>query len=284
MSKVKVLELYGHATCNAEINWQQIVSEQSCPFIQRKCLKVRKSEPENTIGTCSVEYGKDKKRIVICPHRFLEKQRIFIDSIHLLTLHEPGNDLHVVPEVTVPGGSVDYFLVSARNGNVNDFVGIEIQALDTTGTIWPTRQRFLQEKGINVMEKDVKPNKSLGVNWKMTAKTILVQLHHKLETFEHLHKHLVLAAQDHFLDYVKRNFQFEHVKSPARLGDALQIHSYTLNHVGECEFSLSLTNRFSTDIAGLAKSLGLQNSPKVGMEEIISILESKISNENILTI
>jgi hypothetical protein len=51
-------------------------------------------------------------------------------------------------------------------------------------------QEFLREHGLNV---PVETAKTFGMNWKMTAKTILVQLHHKLETFEHLGKHLVLV-------------------------------------------------------------------------------------------
>ena len=62
-----------------------------------------------------------------------------MDCLQLLTLHEPGNELHVVSEINLPGGSVDYFLVSAARGKVRDFVGVELQALDTTGTVSNTR-------------------------------------------------------------------------------------------------------------------------------------------------
>lgn len=67
--------------------------------------------------------------------------------------------------------------------------------MDTTGTVWPERQRFLNEKGIAVDPVDLNNKKSFGMNWKMTLKTILIQMHHKSETFEHLNKHLVLIIQ-----------------------------------------------------------------------------------------
>jgi len=86
------------------------------------------------IGTCTVNYGKENRPIIICPHRLLERRQIFTDCIHLLTLHEPGNEFHIVP-VSIPGGSVDYFLASAHRRKVKDFVGIELQTLDTTGTV-----------------------------------------------------------------------------------------------------------------------------------------------------
>ena len=85
---------------------------------------------------------------MICPNRLLERKQIFLDCLHLLTLHEPGNELHVVQEVAIPGGSIDFFLVSTRNDKVVDFVAIELQTLDTTGTVWPLRQRFLFDKGL----------------------------------------------------------------------------------------------------------------------------------------
>ena len=125
----------------------------------------------------------------------LERRQIFTDCFHLLTTHDPGNELHIIPEVSVPGGSVDYFLVSSKDGKVKDFVGIELQTLDTTGTVWPERQRLLRKLGVprkDVVEESDKP---YGMNWKMTAKTILVQMHHKIQTFEHVHKKLVLVPK-----------------------------------------------------------------------------------------
>jgi hypothetical protein len=102
---------------------------------------------------------------------------------------------------------------AVRSGKVIDFVGIELQTLDTTGTVWPERQRFLQNHGITVRDVDVSSGKGFGMNWKMTAKTILMQLHHKIHTFEHLSKHLVLVAQDCLIEYMQREFSFEHIQS-----------------------------------------------------------------------
>ncbi len=279
----RVLELYGYPACYSQDSWPRITSEQHCPYIMRRCLKTRKSNPAVTIGACSVEYGRDHKQIVICPYRLLEGQRIFFDSLHLLTLHEPGNDLHVVPEVSIPGGSVDYFLVSAREGKVKDFVGIEIQTLDTTGTVWPARQKFLQEVGIDIKDEAIDSDKTFGMNWKMSAKTILMQLHHKIETFEYVSKHLILVVQDHFLDYIKREFQMAHVNTQARIGDVMQIHSYVMEP-NNCGYSLRLTERMSTDSEGIARILDLQATPKVEIEELISNIESKISINNRLAL
>jgi hypothetical protein len=280
----KMLELYGVPTSsNLESHWEAVVDQENCPYLHRKCIKVRKSRPDITIGTCSVLYGKEKKEIIICPQRLLERRQIFLDCIHLLTLHEPGNELHIVSEIGIPGGSVDYFLVSARNKEVRDFVGIELQTLDTTGTIWPDRQRFLRSKGINIPAGDtsVDSDKTFGMNWKMTAKTILVQLHHKVQTFEEINKHLVLVIQDHFMNYIKGAFRFSHLNN-ALLGDSAHFHIYHLMQNQENgAFRLELDARFSTDADGIAESLGLQTSHKMELETITMLLAAKMSEKTL---
>lgn len=275
-------EVYGHSIFSEDVNWEEIAEHQHCPFLQRRCLKNRKSEPEQTIGTCTVTYGRDANPIIICPHRLLERKQIFTDCLHLLTTHEPGNELHIISEISIPGGSVDYFLVSVHDRKVKDFVGIELQTLDTTGTVWPFRQRFLREKGMEVRIDDAESKRSFGMNWKMTAKTILVQLHHKIETFEHVNKHLVLTVQKCLLDYMARAFSFDHV-TDARVGDSMHFHSYELTAIDNRK-KLSLYTRKSTDAEGIGICLGLQVLASVELADLIKQLETKISDETIFTI
>ena len=219
--------------------------------------------------------ARDPQPIIICPQRLLERGQIFIDCLHLLTLHEPGNELHKIAEVEIPGGSVDYFLVSVQHGKVVDFVGIELQALDTTGTVWPARQNFLQAVGVVDAAESAR---SFGINWKMTAKTTLVQLHHKVETFEKLGKHLVVVAQDVLIEYMRREFNFVHIQT-AKIGHALHFHAYHL-----ADLRLQMVNRASTDAAGMAAALGLQASPDVELEVLIAALENKLSERTRLQI
>jgi len=273
----KIAELFGVSTHSKEENWSQIVREQICPFLGKKCYKVRKSDPETSIGTCTVLYGKPPAPIIICPTRLTERRQIFIDSLHLLTTHQPGNELHIVSEVSIPGGSVDYFLVSARDGKVQDFVGIELQTLDTTGTVWPERQRFLNEIGIPRSDDAENSDKPYGMNWKMTAKTILVQMHHKIDTFEHVNKKLVLVVQDKLLEYMSREFNFAHLRNPAVLGDSMHFHAYQITGQPDGSFKLIMQSRLSTDANGIATCLGLQAEARVELKQILEALQAKIS-------
>ncbi len=280
MSRIK--ELFTFSVDRRDINWAKIIDSKQCRYSSKKCFKVRKSQTDISIGTCTVQYGKEKRDVIICPHRLLERKQIFIDCLHLLTSHTPGNELHLIPEVSIPGGSVDYFLVSTdSNRKVKDFVGIELQTMDTTGTIWPERELTLKEMGLKDVE--VIDNKSYGMNWKMTAKTILIQLHHKINTFESLNKHLVLVIQDCLLDYIKNEFSFSHISTQALVGESMHFHAYCLKKEKQ-DYKLILESRYSTDSAGISKLLGLNANANLQFEEIAKILEAKISDLTIFSI
>jgi len=259
----------------------EILRRQECPYTETKCFKVRKSEPEISIGTCAVKHGRKNRDIIICPNRMLQKKQIFLDCIHLLTRHEPGNEFHIVSEIKVPGGSVDYFLVSAKNGKARDFAGIEVQTLDTTGTAWPERQRLLQQQGIEVDNSAVESTKRFGMNWKMTAKTALVQIHHKIDTFEHSGKCLILVIQDCLLDYMQREFDFRHLSDSGKIGDSMHIHSYALRTEGK-NYTIALDKRLSTDAKGVAACLGLKSDAKVELARILEEIEQRLSGETLL--
>lgn len=280
MSRVR--ELFTFSVERNDVNWKSLIRKQQCRYSCKRCFKVRKSQANVSIGTCTVRYGTDNKDVIICPNRLLERKQIFADCLHLLTSHQPGNELHLIPEVAIPGGNVDYFLVSTdANRKVKDFVGIELQTMDTTGTVWPERELALQDLGLKQSVPATK--KSFGMNWKMTAKTILVQLHHKIDTFEAINKHLVLVVQDCLLDYMKREFSFGHVNTQALIGDSMHFHSYKLKK-GEADYKLVLDSRCSTDSSGISTLLGLKADANIGFEEIAKILESKITDKTVFAI
>lgn len=275
----EVLELFGTRVDATGIDWHRKVENQECPFDQNRCYKVRKSQPDVSIGTCIVGYGA-RGPVLICPKRLVDQGRIFRDVLHLLTRHEPGNDYHLIPEFSVPGGSVDFVVTSVKDGRVVDFVGVELQTLDTTGTVWPARQRFLIDQ--KVIPTETLESKSYGMNWKMTAKTILVQMHHKAETFAHVGRHLVLVVQDALLSYMEGEFDFDHFTRPANVSDTVHVHGYNVrDDLSKNRYGLALANRVSTDVAGIAQSLGLKDPATVEESEILDSLSGKLSEDTL---
>jgi Restriction endonuclease NotI len=96
-----VTEVFGKSTENHSAEWLLTVEQQLCPYVNKKCFKTRKSQPDISFGTCSVRTTTNQNPLIICPNRFLESNKIFIDCLHLLTLHEPGNEVHVVSEINM---------------------------------------------------------------------------------------------------------------------------------------------------------------------------------------
>ncbi len=155
-----VAELFTHSAGEPDQDWATIVKQQQCPFLAKRCYKVRKSESNISIGTCTVLYGRTSEPIIICPTRLIERRQIFIDCLHLLTTHEPGNELHIISEISVPGGTVDYFLVSVRDGRVRDLVGIELQTLDTQELCGPNASGFsgsLVSRAVTMLRRRTNP-------------------------------------------------------------------------------------------------------------------------------
>jgi hypothetical protein len=271
----RVAELFGVSTQadRSSDEWAQIVADQNCPFSSKRCFKVRKSNPEVSIGTCVVRAGKEYEPRIICPNRLLEDGRVFADVLHLMTDGGSANEHHVVPEVQIPGGSVDYFVVAAADGVPVDFVGVEFQALDTSGTVWPARQEFLE--GVGAIGADEVPTaNTFGINWKMTAKTILLQLHHKVRTFELVDRKLVLVLQQELMDYMASQFSFDHLAHGSE-DDSLHFHPYRL---AESDGSLSLApgTKRSTDADGIARALELGEDEHPDAEALFGRLRGKL--------
>jgi hypothetical protein len=257
------LEFYGHSTLTGQ-DWGKILTEQHCPFLDRKCLKQRKSDPEQTIGACVVGY--QGKPLIICPKRFLEGQQIFLDSVRLLNTRDAR--LSIVSEVAMPGGSIDYFLVGTHGDQVIDYLGLEIQSLDTTGSggIWDARE--------DVRNDNLQQQYRYGINWKMSAKTILIQMHHKAESFENLGKKLVLVLQQQFWDYISRQFQTAHFRE-ARAQDSVHVHIYACIELDR-RLRLVLSDRKSTNASGVERMLKLGQGAGISEQEVIERIKAKL--------
>jgi len=54
MENQKITELFAESTLRKNVKWNNLLAKQQCPFINKKCVKIRKSEPSISIGTCTV--------------------------------------------------------------------------------------------------------------------------------------------------------------------------------------------------------------------------------------
>lgn len=260
------LEFYGvPVTDTPSKSLLDAVRREDCPFTSERCVKQRKSDPTQTIGACLL--GFKGTPLVICPKRFLQRHQIFLDCIALL---RKRGSYWVIPEVKIPGGHVDYFLVARQRDRIVDYVGIEIQSLDTTGTggVWAAREDVVSEGG------PLEDSYKYGINWKMSAKTILVQLHHKAATFEDLDKRLVLVLQTEFLEYIQREFDAAHLRT-ADPTDCVHFHPYQCVELNGA-YSIILDKTLSTSVKGIDKLLKLGSDHSVSNADVIARLEQKM--------
>ena len=78
----KISEFFGLNCKDESLDFEAAMNTQICPYTQRVCTKMRKSDPDIKIGTCSVQY--QHQDVIICPYRLLEHNQIFIDCLHML--------------------------------------------------------------------------------------------------------------------------------------------------------------------------------------------------------
>jgi hypothetical protein len=256
------LELYGRYVDDEPSKAVQLaIDAEQCPFLGSRCVKYPKVRRQPgqlipTLGSCVVTFPKVGP-LIFCPKRFLENRQIFLDCTGLI--RGPGR-YYVVPEVAIPAGNVDYFLVRRdRDETILDYLGIEVQSLDTTGSVWQAREDVLH-RGL------IAPVYQVGVNWKMSAKTILVQLAHKAPIFEALGKKLVLVAQTEFINYIRREFDAAQLRN-ADASDPVIFHTYDCVNLGG---ALSIVKRdaFSTSGAGVQRMVTRIEGPEYTDEMI----------------
>ncbi|GAB4284034.1 MAG: hypothetical protein Fur0025_14530 [Oscillatoriaceae cyanobacterium] len=108
----------------------------------------------------------------------------------------------------------------------------------------------------------------------MSAKTILMQIHHKAESFDVLGKKLVLVVQQEFFDYLSREFQTEHLHS-SNPEDPVQLHIYDCVELNQ-KIRLRLGSCKSTNVAGIEKMLKLGKSSIISEGEVLERIRAKM--------
>lgn len=81
----KISEFFGLNCKDKSLDFEAAMNTQICPYTQRVCTKMRKSDPDIKIGTCSVQY--QHQDVIICPYRLLEHNQILRVTCPILLLH-----------------------------------------------------------------------------------------------------------------------------------------------------------------------------------------------------
>ncbi|KTG09530.1 hypothetical protein AUR64_17335 [Haloprofundus marisrubri] len=240
------VEFYGEFYANRE-EAKKGMEDDHCPFVDGTCKKRRKSEGES-IGTCAVGYRgqgqAEYKPHCICPHRFETPE--VLNEIESLFVNE--GEYFATPEVPLQGTSIDYVAGKrADDGTVIDFAGVEIQALDTTGSVWNHREAYFDD---DADMEDV--SKNYGINWAMSlTKTMMQQAYKKGQTFGEWGENLIFLVQDVSIDYIRDNYDASGLRS-ARKDDPVHFYSYRMDYNHETDnYEWAIDEKLSADIDGV---------------------------------
>ena len=254
------LEFYGHPT-----DLPPPSETDHCPFRGDVCVKQRKSDPAQTIGSCIV--GVAGKPQLICPVRMRETPQVFHDVAHLL--QDGVVDIIVIPEIGITGfGNVDFTVAGLdRHGQPLDFVGLEFQTNDTTnsGGIWDARQDFFAGR--------IGDAYRYGLNWKMTAKLVLKQTLDKASVFSKWNKKYVWAMQDTLLDRI-RGYADMSDFHPEQADDEVFFYAYEVAR-GRDRYGLRLVERVGSNLKGVAKA----NTPRDVSDEVLGTFQRVVERE-----
>ena len=140
----------------------------------------------------------------VCPKRFYQVD-FFNDVIeHCWPTNEKPKNPVVVSEIKMSGfGNVDFVIadVSKDGETVNEFVSVEMQAVDITGSVEPAYQGILNS------ESTVKV--SYGINWANVRKRYISQLVTKGFYHHHWNSKIVAVLQTRLYDSMRKHIKFD---------------------------------------------------------------------------
>ena len=244
-------EFYGHPPWADSDEAEEDRENEHCPFIGDRCAKRRKSDNDVTIGTCSLGYKgrgvSEHKPHVICPKRFYTDE--VFEPVKSLFVDE--GEYFRVPEVALFGASIDFVAGKQdSSGEIIDFAGIEIQAIDTTGSVWEHKKAH--ENGEDMEEVD----KNYGMNWKMSLpKTMMQQAFQKGQAFDEWGENIIFLIQDVSLDYLHRTVNTSRLEEEKK-ENPVHFYTYSFDYNYKTEkYEWEIDQKLSADLEGVSQMM-----------------------------
>lgn len=187
-------EWFGYDLADTSMQAAADRQAERCPFIGDRCTKLFRDGSRS--GACSVRQSTGQP-VIICPNRlYAEDYRILSDVCHEAfgvgtTLLHPSQYRRVAhtgsyvvafgkrfgKEIPLPSGTGSYYVdwILARidaNGRLAEFVPVELQTIDTTGSYRP----IVDQLRVGNMAV---ASATAGFNWENVNKRILPQIIYK---------------------------------------------------------------------------------------------------------
>ena len=183
----------------AERGFDPTASKFQCPFIGSTCTKRSTSLGSEPYPVCSIRrrVAGEFKQICVCPKRFHAVDFV-ADVVEHCWPGDPPSNPKIASEVRMVGfGNVDFVIADiGRDEEVTDFLSVELQAIDITGSVMPAYEALRE-----VRELDRRP--TFGLNWSNVYKRYITQLIRKGYFHHHWGTKIVAVMQDVVYDYIR---------------------------------------------------------------------------------
>lgn len=179
-----------------------------CPFIHSRCPKRSTQLPNEPYPVCTLWRKNDgtadpvEDLIFVCPKRFYAVDFLKDVIEHCWPGEKPKNP-QVAPEVKMAGfGNVDFVIADVQdNGEVEQFLSVELQAIDITGSAFPAYTALRAGE-------DLAKRPTYGLNWDNVYKRYVTQLIRKGYFHHHWKSKIVAVIPEQVYQYITGRADF----------------------------------------------------------------------------
>jgi len=183
-------------------------SNFECPFIKSRCPKRSTQLPDEPYPVCTLwrrpkgEPNPSQDLIFVCPKRFYAVDFLTEVIEHCWPGEKPKNP-RVAPEVKMAGfGNVDFVIADVQDdGEVEQFLSVELQAIDITGSAFPAYQAVRAGT-------DLERRPTYGLNWDNVYKRYVTQLIRKGYFHHHWKSKIVAVIPEQVYQYITSRADF----------------------------------------------------------------------------
>lgn len=274
-----IVEVFGFPHDNDSPEATCCRAEHHCPFIDALCIKGGHDVPI-PLGTCTVtsKYGP----IITCPKRFYADTYAVVDQV-AAHLFEDVTNVVKIPEVGLTRKySFDWILAKYGDGlRLLDYHGVEVQAIDITGSVRPYFEAFLAGKDWHQISH------LHGINWANVFKRMLPQILAKGAMLASYGKRLSIVIQDQLLAYIQRSERMSVQEEPNKDLANMLFFPYRLVHnIGSNTYQLELAEMLPSSsrrletafIAGLLGKIPIREEfDRIVADKMAGVIESQNS-------
>lgn len=192
-----IVKIFGYPPDNNSDQARSVREHYQCPFLEQICIK-EGHDIAMPLGTCTVTspYGP----VVTCPKRFYGNAHALLDRVADYFFEGTGQILRI-PEVGPDQrSSLDWILVQHdSDGNIQDYYGVEVQAIDITGSVKPYFVAYMNDEDVSEIDH------RHGINWANVFKRLIPQMLAKGAMLASYGKKLGVLVQDQLLDHIDRS-------------------------------------------------------------------------------